>query len=68
MRTFKNLKSIVIMKCLQTIVLCKLIADTMQVLETICELTQTYQTFFMKFWYIIHYTASFGDDLNAKMN
>ena len=46
----------------------ELIADTMQVLETICELIQIYQMFFMKFWYIVHYAASFGDDLDDKMN
>ena len=29
---------------------------------------QTYQMFFIKFWYIEHYTASFRDDFYVKMN
>ena len=44
---------------------------TEQVLETILcynELIQTYQIFFMKFWYIEHYAASFGDDFDGKLN
>ena len=32
------------------------------------ELIQTYQIFFMKFWYIEHYAASFGDDFDGKLN
>ena len=45
--------------------------STEQVLETILcynELIQTYQIFFMKFWYIEHYAASFGDDFDGKLN
>ena len=30
------------------------------------ELFQTYQIYFMNFWYIEHYAASFGDDFDAK--
>ena len=32
------------------------------------ELIQTYQMFFMNFWYIDHYGSSFGDDFDAVMN
>ena len=50
---------------------CEQVADTVQVLETILsknELIQTYQIFFMNFWYIEHYAASFRDVFYAKMN
>ena len=43
----------------------------MQVLEMIWmlnEVIQAIQMFFMNFWYIEHYGASFGDDIDAKMN
>ena len=44
---------------------------TVQVLEVISmlnELIQANEMVFMKFWYIEHYGASFGDDIDAKMN
>ena len=44
---------------------------TVQVLEVICmlnELIQANEMVFMNFWYIEHYGASFGDDIDAKMN
>ena len=44
---------------------------TVQVLEVICmlnELIQANKMVFMNFWYIEHYGASLGDDIDAKMN
>ena len=32
------------------------------------ELIQANEMVFMNFWYIEHYGASFGDDIDAKMN
>ena len=43
----------------------------MQVLEMIWmlnEVIQAIQMVFMNFWYIEQYGASFGDDIDAKMN
>ena len=45
--------------------------STVQVLEMIWmqnELIQANEMIFMNFWYIEHYGASFGDDIDAKMN
>ena len=45
--------------------------STVQVLELIWmlnELIQANEMVFMNFWYIEHYGASFGDDIDAKMN
>ena len=44
---------------------------TVQVLEMIFmlnEVIQANQMVFMNFWYIYHNGASFGDDIDAKMN
>ena len=44
---------------------------TVQVLEMIWmlnELIQANEMVFMNIWYIEHYGASFGDDIDAKMN
>ena len=44
---------------------------TVQVLEMIWvlnELIQANEMVFMNFWFIEHYGASFGDDIDAKMN
>ena len=32
------------------------------------ELIQANEMVFMNFWYVDHYGASFGDDIDAKMN
>ena len=32
------------------------------------ELIQANEMIFMNFWYVVHYGASFGDDIDAKMN
>ena len=45
--------------------------STVQVLELIWmlnELIQANEMVFMNFWYIEHYGASLGDDIDAKMN
>ena len=44
--------------------------STVQVLEMIWklnELIQANEMVFMNFWYIEHYGASFGDDIDVKM-
>ena len=44
---------------------------TVQVLEMIWvlnELIQANEMVFINFWYIEHYGACFGDDIDAKMN
>ena len=45
--------------------------SVVQVLEMIWklnELIQANKIVFMNFWYIEHYGASFGDDIDAKLN
>ena len=37
-------------------------------LNEVIQANQTNQMVFMNFWYIEHYGASFGDDIDAKRN
>ena len=46
----------------------ELYGTMLEMIRMLNELIQANEMVFMNFWYVDHYGASFGDDIDAKMN